>query len=329
LEGREDGRFRVVVSNPPYVSHAALDGLAPDVRSFEPRVALDGGVDGLAVYRRLVPQAGRALGPGGALFLELGGGQAEAVDRLAAEAGFCLTRRLRDLSGKERILLAVRPGCPRVDVDGLSSGTAAILAEALHTGALLGVPTDTVYGLAAAWRSGPGVRRLFQAKGRGDEAPVAVLFASVAALRESLPDLDPTAERVLQALLPGPYTFIVATSVPRPPRVGTPDSLGVRVPAYPPLLRLLEALGVPLAATSANFSGRPDPATLDEADPCLLAHCACGLAAPAGSGASPTGIASTVVDLRPLAGGEAARVLREGAVPAGEALGLIAALLAD
>ena len=329
LRGREDGRFRVVVSNPPYVSHAELAGLAPDVREFEPLAALDGGGDGLAVYRRLVPQAGRALGPGGALFLELGEGQAEAVERLAREAGFCLTRRLRDLSGKERILLACLPGCLRVDVDGLTPATAATLTEALHRGALLGVPTDTVYGLAAAWRSGPGIRRLFEAKGRGEESPVAVLFASVAAVRESLPDLDPRAERVLEALLPGPYTFVVATAVPRPPLVGTPDSLGVRVPAHPPLLRIMEALGVPLAATSANFSGKPDPASLDEVESCLLAHCAFGLAAPTGSAGSALGLASTVVDLRPLAGGEPARVLRDGAVPAGEALGRIAAALGD
>jgi L-threonylcarbamoyladenylate synthase len=275
-----------------------------------------------------VPQAGRALGPGGALFLELGEGQAEAVDVLARAAGFCLTRRVRDLSGKERILLAVRPGCLRVEVDDLTSHTAAIVAAALNSGALLGVPTDTVYGLAAAWRSVHGVRRLFEAKGRGEESPVAVLFASVAAVRESLPDLDPQAERVLQALLPGPYTFVVATTVPRPSRVGTSDSLGVRVPAHPPLLRIIEALGVSLAATSANFSGRPDPASLDEVDPCLLAHCAYGLTASAGPLASPLGLASTVVDLRPLAGGETARVLREGAVPAGEALGRIAALVA-
>ena len=329
LGGREDGRFRVVVSNPPYVSHAELAGLAPDVREFEPLTALDGGVDGLACYRRLVPQAGRALGPGGALFLELGEGRADAVDSLACEAGFCLTRRLRDLSGKERILLAVRPGCLRVEADGLTPDTAAILAEALHRGALLGVPTDTVYGLAAAWRSEPGVRRLFDAKGRGEEAPVAVLFESVAAVKENLPDLDPRAGRVLEALLPGPYTFIVATTVPRPPLVGTPDSLGVRVPAHAPLLHFMEALGVPLAATSANFSGRPDPSSLDEVDPCLMAHCACGLAPPSGSGGSPLGLASTVVDLRPLADGGAARMLREGAVSAGEALGRIAALLVD
>ena len=248
------------------------------------------------------------------------------MDGLAREGGFCLTRRLRDLSGKERILLAVRPGCRRVEADGLDPDTAALLTEALQRGALLGVPTDTVYGLAAAWRSGPGVRRLFEAKGRREQAPVAVLFESVAAVRESLPDLDPRAERVLEALLPGPYTFIVATTVPRPPCVGTADSLGVRVPAHPPLLRIMEALGVPLAATSANFSGRPDPASLDEVDPCLLAHCACGLAAPSGSGGSPLGLASTVVDLRPLAGGGAARVMREGAVPAEEALGRITAV---
>ena len=115
--------------------------------------------------------------------------------------------------------------------------TARILAGALHAGAVLGLPTDTVYGLAAAWRSVPGVRTLFTAKGREEDRPLAVLFASVEAIQSAIPDLDPRAAKVLEALLPGPYTFVVSTEVLRPPRVGTPNSLGVRVPGHPQLLR--------------------------------------------------------------------------------------------
>ena len=205
---------------------------------------------------------------------------------------------------------------------------------ALRSGALVVLPTDTVYGLAAAWDSPVGVRRVFAAKGRDDERPAGVLFASVDAVRGALPDLDRPTMRVLEALLPGPYTFVVETAVPRPRGVGTDDSLGVRVPAHPPLLEFLAALGTPLVATSANVSGLPDAIALDEVDPTVLAHCVAALdfgepaggvacltaGAPSRSGASQRGIASTVVDLRPLAQGGRALVLREGSVPANDVL---------
>jgi release factor glutamine methyltransferase len=322
------GGFRLVVSNPPYVSRPDIESLAPDVREFEPMEALDGGPDGLDVYRRLIPQAALALGPGGALLTEVGDGQAEAVESLACAAGFPLVRRRRDLSGKERILLATRPGTVICGLDEFDAGIAGTLSAALRAGAVLGVPTDTVYGLAAGWRSGDGVRALFDAKGRGEARPVAVLFSSVAAIRSAIPDLAPQAAKVLDALLPGPYTFVVGTTVLRPPLVGTADSLGVRVPDHPPLLRALEQLNVPLAATSANLSGRPDPRSLSEVDPCLLAHCAAALA-PCETGTTSIGVASTVVDLRPLSAGEEACVLRAGAVSAADVLARIATIAAQ
>jgi len=324
LEGLTDGSLRVVVGNPPYVSAAELAGLAPDVRLFEPAAALLGGPDGLDAFRRLVPQAAAALGPGGALFLEVGETQAAAVAALGRGAGFALVATERDLSGKERVVRMVRPGALVLDPLDLAPEGAASLGAALREGALLGVPTDTVYGLAAAWDSARGVRRLFAAKGRGQEAPVAVLFASVEAVRAALPDLDPEAAWVLRGLLPGPYTFVVGTGVPRPPLVGTSDSLGVRVPDHGPLLGLLAALGVPLAASSANLSGAPAPAGLEQVDPLLLAWCTAAFGTEqADRSADPRpeaapGTASTVVDLRPLAQGAEAVVLREGPVPAEE-----------
>ena len=327
LAGVEPGSLRVVVSNPPYVSASEYLSLGPDVRDFEPPLALQGGEDGLDCYRRLLPQAAAALGPGGAVFLEVGDTQAAAVSGLANATGFVLTSTTRDISGKERIVRAVRPGAPRISAADLDAAGVAALARSLAAGAILGVPTDTVYGLATAWNSAVGVRRLFAAKGRDEERPLAVLFASVDAVRAALPDLDARAVRVLLALLPGPYTFVVATSVERPHLVGTEDSLGVRVPACPALLALLAALGTPLAATSANPSGGSDAATTDDVDPLLLAHCiaavdlreASGAVMAAGGGVAPPGAAaaataSTVVDLRPLGVGGQAVVLREGAV---------------
>ena len=96
-------RFDLVVSNPPYVPTDEIAALAPEVRR-EPRLALDGGVDGLDAYRRLVGEAARVVAPGGALVCEVGAGQAPAVAALFAAAGFCAVGRFADLAGIERVV---------------------------------------------------------------------------------------------------------------------------------------------------------------------------------------------------------------------------------
>ncbi len=98
-----------VVSNPPYIPSAAVERLAPTVRDFEPRVALDGGDDGLAVLRVVIEEASLALRSGGRLYLELGAenDQATAVSRALNELGFEQIVTRRDLSGAERFVCAV------------------------------------------------------------------------------------------------------------------------------------------------------------------------------------------------------------------------------
>jgi release factor glutamine methyltransferase len=324
LTGIPDSTLDMVVSNPPYVRSGDIPSLAPDVRLFEPAAALDGGPDGLDVYRRLVPAAARALRPGGTLLLEVGEDQASSVSDLAAAAGFVLVSVHKDLSRKDRMVEATLAGAPALAPDDLGEAQIRALRTALDAGAVIGVPTDTVYGIAARWDLAAGIRRLFAAKQRSPEQPVAVLFASIDSVRNALPDLDPAAERVLTALLPGPYTFVVSTSVPRPDHVGTLDSLGVRIPAHPDLLRVLGAVDMPLAATSANLSGLPDAATAEQVDPVVLAHCSLAIAPTPGS-EQVVGVASTVVDLRPLADGGKPVVLREGAVSRDEAMARIGA----
>ncbi len=102
-------RFDLVVGNPPYVPSDALAALAPEVRR-EPRLALDGGVDGLDAYRRLVPAASRMLRPGGTVLLEVGAGQAAAVAALLAAAGLVEIGRHADLAGIERVVTGVASG---------------------------------------------------------------------------------------------------------------------------------------------------------------------------------------------------------------------------
>lgn len=102
----------IVVSNPPYIASAEIGSLAPEVADYDPRLALDGGADGLDAYRSLIPQAARVLHPQGLLALELGAGQAAAVESLLEEAGLGAHRTARDLSGTERCLLVTQSRNP-------------------------------------------------------------------------------------------------------------------------------------------------------------------------------------------------------------------------
>lgn len=101
------GRFDLIVANLPYIPSADIDGLATDVRS-EPRLALDGGADGLALVRGLVAGAPEVLQPGGCLALEVGAGQAGAVAGLLHGAGLGGVGSRRDLAGIERVVSGVK-----------------------------------------------------------------------------------------------------------------------------------------------------------------------------------------------------------------------------
>ncbi|TDI34361.1 MAG: peptide chain release factor N(5)-glutamine methyltransferase [Acidobacteria bacterium] len=106
LEAVADSDLDAVVSNPPYIPDEELAGLEPEVTEHEPRDALSGGADGLDVIRRLVPQAHRALRPGGMLVLEIGHGQSQAVETLLREAALLHERTVPDLAGIPRIVIA-------------------------------------------------------------------------------------------------------------------------------------------------------------------------------------------------------------------------------
>jgi len=101
-------RFELIVSNPPYVATGVIDTLAPEVRR-EPRVALDGGADGLAFYDRICAAARAHLEPGGALVVEHGFDQADAVRARLDAAGFVTIALARDLGGNARVTSAIAP----------------------------------------------------------------------------------------------------------------------------------------------------------------------------------------------------------------------------
>ncbi|MDD4752801.1 MAG: peptide chain release factor N(5)-glutamine methyltransferase [Desulfitobacteriaceae bacterium] len=99
----EGNKFDFVISNPPYIPKEEINNLPADVRQ-EPSLALDGGEDGLDLYRRLIPQASRVLRPGGHLFLEIGYHQAETVVFLCQSNGFSGTRVFQDYAGQDRMV---------------------------------------------------------------------------------------------------------------------------------------------------------------------------------------------------------------------------------
>ncbi|HEY1797371.1 MAG TPA: peptide chain release factor N(5)-glutamine methyltransferase [Stellaceae bacterium] len=104
--GAMAGRFDVVVANPPYIATGTIAGLAPEVRDFDPNLALDGGADGLAAYREIAAALPGLLVPGGLFAAELGAGQDAAVASILHNAGLAVDGFVDDLAGIARCVLA-------------------------------------------------------------------------------------------------------------------------------------------------------------------------------------------------------------------------------
>ena len=101
--------FDVIVSNPPYIARGEIATLHPEVRDFDPHLALDGGTDGYEAYRTIIPALPRLLAQGGIAVFELGQGQSEKVGQLFAAAGLTLLGTREDLAGIARAIAAVQP----------------------------------------------------------------------------------------------------------------------------------------------------------------------------------------------------------------------------
>jgi len=106
--GLDDAGFDLVVSNPPYIRSAEIDTLEPEVKDHEPRLALDGGPDGLDAYRLLAPEVLRVLKPGGRFALEIGHDQSKQVEALFKAAGAAEVATLKDLSNRDRVVVGLK-----------------------------------------------------------------------------------------------------------------------------------------------------------------------------------------------------------------------------
>lgn len=101
---KAEGKFEIIVSNPPYIRSGDIEGLMPEVRDHDPRLSLDGGEDGLVFYQRITKQAGDHLPGGGMLFYEIGCDQGEAVSGILRENGFREIEIVKDFSGLDRVV---------------------------------------------------------------------------------------------------------------------------------------------------------------------------------------------------------------------------------
>lgn len=201
-----------------------------------------------------------------------------------------------------------------VSADVPEAGPVARAAAVLRAGGLVGLPTETVYGLAAAAGDEAAVRRVFAAKGRPADNPLIVHVADLGGLEAVAARVPPLARTLAARWWPGPLTLVVegAGTLPAVTTGGLP-TVAVRVPAHPVALAVLRATGLPLAAPSANRSGRPSPTRAAH----VVADLGDAVDLVLDAGPSPLGVESTVVDVR----GPVPVILRAGSVPAA-ALGL-------
>ena len=180
-------------------------------------------------------------------------------------------------------------------------------AELLRNGGLVAFPTETVYGLGGNALIPDASRNIYAAKGRPSDNP---LIAHIASMKELLPLVKSVPERakcLADAFWPGPLTMILEKSELVPyETTGGLDTVAVRMPEHPAARRLIELAGVPIAAPSANTSGRPSPTEAAH----VLEDLDGKIDAVIDGGSVPIGVESTIIDLS----GERAALLRPGAI---------------
>jgi len=206
--------------------------------------------------------------------------------------------------------------------DGRTPQGAAEVAGAagiLQQGGVVAFPTETVYGLGAHALDPQAVRKIFAAKGRPHDNPLIVHISDTEELHRLAVNIPREAWLLAERFWPGPLTLVLEKQPHVPPETtGGLDSVAVRIPRHPAALALLSAAALPVAAPSANLSGRPSPTTADH----VLADLDGRIDAVLDGGPCSVGVESTVLDIRQ----GRPRILRPGGVTQEE---LVAVLQRD
>lgn len=186
-------------------------------------------------------------------------------------------------------------------------------AEQVRKGHVLGMPTDTFYGLAADPYNLRAVERIYQIKGRAKHKPLSLLVENVEMAEDLARLLPDEFYELTRKYWPGPLTVIVRAGTRVPLKVtASTGNVAIRVPAATVPLAVIKAAGVPVTATSANLSGAPECTSAEAVRDQLGAR----LSIIVDGGPSPRSVASTIVDLSHEDGSW--HIQREGAIPAEE-----------
>ncbi len=191
---------------------------------------------------------------------------------------------------------------------GVDERKLMVAARLLREGRLVAFPTETVYGLGADALNAGAVRRIFEVKGRPADNPLIVHIADMEWLGKLARLVPETALTLARRFWPGPLTLVLPAEdrVPAVTRGGL-DTVAVRMPAHPIALRLIELAERPVAAPSANISGRPSPTDAGHVVEDFYGRIDCIV----DGGPTPIGVESTVLDLT----GERPVLLRPGGLP--------------
>lgn len=166
-------------------------------------------------------------------------------------------------------------------------------AKILRAGGLVAFPTETVYGLGANGLDGAAAMKIYSAKGRPSDNPLILHIADEAMLAQLTQAVSEAARQLMRAFWPGPMTLILRRQSVVPDQVtGGLDTVGIRMPDHPVARALIQMAGVPLAAPSANTSGRPSPTTAAA----VLADLDGKIDAVVDGGACNYGVESTIID---------------------------------
>jgi L-threonylcarbamoyladenylate synthase len=193
-----------------------------------------------------------------------------------------------------------------MEQEGCESISAAI--DALRRGEVIVFPTETLYGLGAQALNQAAVEAVFRLKGRDPRAPIPVLVGNRAMLDRLVANITPTANELMQRFWPGPLTLVLPAraGVPKP-LLNSSGGIGVRISSQPIAMELVQKLGAPLTATSANPSGAQPARTVAEARNYFNESVSVFMQG--GTLGSKTG--STVAEVR----GGKLRIVREGEIP--------------
>ncbi|MUK89640.1 threonylcarbamoyl-AMP synthase [Ornithinibacillus sp. L9] len=166
-------------------------------------------------------------------------------------------------------------------------------ADVLRTGSTVAFPTETVYGLGADATSEKAVAKIFEAKGRPQDNPLIAHVATKEQLQRLVKDVPEYVDKLIEAFAPGPITFVLPSNGTCADNVTAGlSTVGVRIPDHPIAQQLLKACDIPVAAPSANLSGKPSPTTAEHVWEDLQGKIA-GLV---DGGATGVGVESTVID---------------------------------